>query len=458
MNTKKQQNKKPRVKLLLVFLVFAVHISHIKSQNLKEVKYAEALQILKKTEVPKRIPVIAILDAPIQLELFDENIIWKNSEEIPGNEIDDDKNGYIDDVFGWNFSDHSNDVTNKNFGNWHGTPVFSIIKSFLHQKLAKQRLVKVMSLVKGNSIQEIEESLAYILEMRKRYNETNGKEGAFIVAVNCSWGKNGLWNYNNKQWCSYYDLLGEQGVLVVSSVPNEDVNVDQIGDMPSTCLSDFLLTVTNIHNESSGLEYAAFGEESVDIAAPGERSFTLLNSGDFGFFDGTSAAAPYVTSAIGLMYQMYFEDFDNDIQENPKKVALSIKDFILKGIDKIDFLQDKTTSGGSLNMYNSIKLFYDYYNKESKMDQITLDFVSLYPNPSDDYVHALVESNIEEEAYLNIFDLHGRRIRREKFQLKTGVYSYEFYDVIFQLTRNIYMITIDTASGRFSKSVKFIKK
>ncbi len=458
LSTRNQQCVKPRVKLLLVFFAFISSLLPIFSQNFKEVKYAEALQLVEKTEKPKKAPVIAIIDSPMQLGLFDESFIWKNKNEIEGNGIDDDLNGYIDDVLGWNFSEHSNDITNRNLGNWHGTPVFSLIKDFLVDKRQNPRLVKLMGLVKGNSVVQIKESLAYVLQMRRRYNETKGKEGAFIVAVNCSWGKDGLWNYENEDWCNFYDALGKEGVLVISSVPNEDIDVDIEGDMPSTCQSDFLITVTNTMKNSSQLEYAAYGEQSVDIGAPGERSFTLLNSGDFGFFDGTSAAAPYVTSTIGLMYQMFFESFDFDIQQNPEKTALLIKDFILQGSDKLDYLQYKTTSGGSLNMYRSLKLLFDYYNNENKSDDVSLDLISLYPNPSSNYMNILIESSVSEEATLKIFDVSGRKVGVEKFNLKPGIHSYEFNDVITKLSSNIYMITVQTKSGRFSKKTKFVKK
>ena len=70
------------------------------------------------------------------------------------------------------------------------------------------------------------------------------------------------------EWCALYDSLGSVGVLTISSVSNENVDVDVFGDMPSTCTSDFLITVTNSGQHDEKIYDAAYGDDSVELAAP----------------------------------------------------------------------------------------------------------------------------------------------------------------------------------------------
>lgn len=108
-----------------VLLIFVFTSVNMIGQNYYQTGIMESWKIINNSD--NKI-VIAIIDDGVLYTHPDlvENI-WVNQNEIPDNSVDDDKNGFIDDVYGWNFNNNSNDVSIGGIGNWHGTPVNGII-------------------------------------------------------------------------------------------------------------------------------------------------------------------------------------------------------------------------------------------------------------------------------------------------------------------------------------------
>ena len=141
--------------------------------------------------------VVAVIDDGFYLEHEDlKTNFWKNYKEIPGNGIDDDDNGYIDDFDGWNAYNHSGNMPSSTYYIQHGTSVTGVISGVGNNGIGICGInwnVKLMP-VAGSSENEdadeatIVEAYGYALEMRARYNETDGAEGAFIVSTNSSFG------------------------------------------------------------------------------------------------------------------------------------------------------------------------------------------------------------------------------------------------------------------------------
>ncbi|HNA33850.1 MAG TPA: S8 family serine peptidase, partial [Flavobacteriales bacterium] len=170
---------------------------------------------------------------------------WVNRAEIDGNGIDDDANGYVDDVFGWNPS-AGND--NSLFSGSHGTSCAGMVGAKGNNAngvsganwAVKMMPVRIGSLTEANVIA----SYSYALAQRQRWNDTNGLEGAFVVATSSSWGIDQADPDNYPLWCGFYDTLGEAGILNCGATTNSNLNVDVVGDMPTACSSPYMISVT----------------------------------------------------------------------------------------------------------------------------------------------------------------------------------------------------------------------
>lgn len=407
--------------------------------NLRLVHHKEALCFADvHAEDGGIMPVVAVIDGGVApgLPLLAERL-WCNEAEISGNGVDDDGNGYVDDVHGWNFDAGTNDVFIGGSGNWHGTPVNTLIASLCPQ-------AQLLNIVKGESVASIVESLEYVYYLRKLFNESNGSEGAFIVVVNCSWGKERLIPTDSPEWCAMYNKLGREGVLCVSSVPNENVDIDIHGDMPASCNSPYLITVTNSDSTDCKVTDAAYGLRSVDLAAPGDYSWTLLNTGDVGFFDGTSAAAPYVTATVAMLYTL-LTPFSAII--SPATTARIMKDCVLNGNDQVEKLDGITTTGGRLNMERSIMRLYQQMieNKQNELYQDQSLVVRIYPNPvTHDMAFAEIMSATEMSAQLYVYNADGLCIYRKSVHVAEGITTVSIN--LSKQRAGVYIVSLDTHS------------
>ena len=304
--------------------------------------------------------VVVALDGGIDLnhEDFGDNL-WRNHQEIPDNGIDDDNNGFIDDVNGWNVPNENGVVTVGNEG--HGTAVMGIIGARGNNGIGVTGVnwkVKVM-MVQTNFFAD-EASLlvgyGYPLAVRKRYNDTNGAEGAFIVATNASWGTDEGMPEDAPIWCALYDSLGAVGILNCGATTNENWDIDVMGDLPTTCPSDYLIGVTNINRTGEKEFSAGYGRINIDLGAFGTDVFTLARGNNYSPFGGTSGATPHVTGAIGLLYSAPCTNFINFAKSDPAGAALLAKKYLLDGVKPNESLDTITVTGGQLNLNNSLQL------------------------------------------------------------------------------------------------------
>ena len=298
--------------------------------------------------------VVAVIDGGMDWTHEDLNC-WENSHEIPYNGIDDDNNGYIDDYRGWNAYNHNGTVGS----NQHGTHVSGIIGAVGNNETGVCGVnwnVKVMPIA-GSSGNEsiVVEAYSYVLEMRARYNETNGEEGAFIVATNSSFGV----DYGNPDdypiWCAMYDEMGDVGILSCGAGPNLNVNVDEVGDVPSACPGNYLIGVTN--TTSSDVKYgsAGYGINNIDIGAPGTSIYSTIPNNRYANMTGTSMATPQVSGTIALMYAALPEEMMQDCKNDPANFCLSIRQHLFDGADHLTALDGLVASGRRLNAYGAIE-------------------------------------------------------------------------------------------------------
>lgn len=358
-------------------------------------------------------PVIGVLEAGYDFTRTDlQGVLFENPGEIPGNGIDDDNNGYVDDVHGWNFDsgddNHYIDYT------YHGDAVVSIMAARTNNQVGIAGInwsgkVLPLTLEARNTEAATIEAYEYFYQMRKRFNETNGAQGAFIVATNSSFGLDGLFEEDALVFCEMFNKMGSVGILSVGATSNQDVNVDIHGDLPSSCSSDQLIVVNSIDRDLVN-NYSGRGPINVDLAAPAQNILVVSEPGEYIDDSGTSFAAPQISGVISLAYSLELDSLHKAIAEDPVLVADNIRNCILENTSSAPDLKDENATGGYLNALASLQCVYDAYHIPGTDEPITL--LNLYPNASQDIVNIdYLVQNLQEKVHVVIYDMVGKKVQ-----------------------------------------------
>lgn len=367
--------------------------------------------------------------------------IWVNKDEIPDDGIDNDFNGYTDDYYGVNVEDGTDNPIKDS----HSTSVMGIMGAKGNNNLGVTGVnwnIKLMIVSSNLGFDKIIQSYQYVYDKRKAYNDSNGMEGAFVVATNSSFGVNNVFPDDHPlypAWCAMYDSLGSVGVLSAGATTNDNDDVGFNGDMPATCSSDYLIAVTNTDINDDLV--AGYSDIYIDLSAPGKDSYTLKADDTYGTFGGTSAATPHVTGAIGLLYSLPCKDLMMQAKQFPAETALLLKKVILDGVDKIESLDGKTVTGGRLNLFNSLTLLQNEFGSPKG----ELDISKIYPNPSTGGFIKVEYTTPEFTEYtVNIFNAMGQLIYIETIPefCATKILNIDTND----WPSGVYMLTIENAT------------
>ena len=283
---------------------------------------------------------------------------WINRGEIPNNGIDDDGNGYVDDVRGWDPATGNDNV----YSGYHGTEVAGMIGAVGNngtQVVGANWRVKMMPVNYANSEEaNVIAAYTYPLVMRRLYNTSAGVHGAFIVATNASWGVDGGQPSEAPLWCAMYDTLGTVGVLNCGSTTNNNVDVDVVGDLPTACPSDFMVSVTAT-NSNDMRTFSGWGATTVDVGAPGANVWTTTIGGGTGSANGTSFASPLTAGVVALLYSVPCASLAAIAHNDPMEAALRVRHALLAGVNHVGNLPGNTVTGGRINAYRSAQMLMD---------------------------------------------------------------------------------------------------
>jgi len=285
--------------------------------------------------------IVAVIDDSVDITHPDlQQNIWTNPGEIPANGIDDDNNGYIDDVNGWDFLNQDNNPSadiGTNEG--HGTNVSGVIGAVGNNSLGISGVawdVKIMPLKFGLDVASEVEAIDYAIQM-----------GAHII--NGSWGGA---TFSQAEFDAV-KRLQDAGILLVVAAGNNGLDNDVTPDYPSD------LDVTNILSVASSLPddqlsyFSHYGHTSVDVAAPGSHILTtrsLANAKNrehalYGYTDGTSFSAPHTVGVAALIKSLY-----------PSATVADIKGRIINSVTPIPNLSGRLTTDGRVNAAQALSV------------------------------------------------------------------------------------------------------
>jgi len=387
-----------------------------------------------------------------------KNRIWQNRGEIPGNNVDDDGNGYKDDVYGLSlrYKNENHQIDNGIDGpNNHGTSVAGLIGGEVNNQKGVAGMMWSTKLMLGSfsanaTISDLIEQFNYMLGQRIKYNQSNGKQGAYVVAINYSGGLRFAFAEDYPIWCGMYDTMGAAGILNCGATVNAYVDVDDEGDMPSTCPSDFLVTVTNTGKDNKRIYTAGFGLKHIDLGSPGEGVYSTHSSASnsYSIFTGTSAATPIVAGAIGLIYSYPCKEWADYQKVNPADAVRLAKRALLAGVDKNSDLMGKTVSGGRLNIARSLDTLKKYAcNRMITTIKERIKINSIYPNPTLSILNIILESAGASEYKIEIFDPVGRRVWNQD---KVNIIN-QFQLNLPKLADGLYVILLTKDGGQAAK-------
>ena len=273
--------------------------------------------------------IVGILDTGIDINHEDlRDNIYVNLNEIPNNGIDDDNNGYVDDISGWDFFNQDNLVYDSYDLDNHGTHVAGIVAA----KSNELGISGVAPNVKVLPLKFINGEYGYTSDAIEaiEYAKTIG-----IKIINCSWGSPN-YNYALKETIDNSDIL----FICAAGNYGQDVNLNPI--YPACFNSENIISVGAINNKGELAYFSNYGE-GIDIAAPGVDILSTVPENEYKMMSGTSMAAPHVTGVAALMLSI-----DSDGQVN------DLKNKIIENVTPIETLIDQVNTSGIINGYNSL--------------------------------------------------------------------------------------------------------
>jgi hypothetical protein len=355
--------------------------------------------------------VVAIIDAGFDIGHKDLAAnVWINRGEVPDDGIDNDGNGFTDDIHGWNFSDETGEFP----PDYHGTAVAGIIGAAGNNGIGVSGINQhiLLMLFRTEKVSEVIKAHQYMIRQRELYQSTNGKSGAMVVVANASFGIPGVFCREQAVWAGMIEQTGRTGILTVAATANQDMDIDVAGDMPATCNSPFLISVMNTDPNDAKEAGSAYGRQSIDIGAPGVQVYTTMPGNTYGFFSGTSAAAPQVSGAVALLYSVPCAVFAQTLRLYPEQAALIIKQAILEGAEKKPYLDKLCVSEGRLSVSGSMAMMTEQCALRSATEAIGI--AQLYPNPAqgEGLVVAYAAPD-DAPVYWQITNTMGQVIRKE---------------------------------------------
>lgn len=292
---------------------------------------------------PREEIIVAVVDTGVDYNHDDlKNVMWTNPGEIAGNGIDDDGNGYIDDIHGINTlvrDSDGNATVDMMDAHSHGTHVAGSIGAEQNNGKGVAGVasnVKIMGIrtVPNRSDEldvDVVEAFLYAAKM-----------GAKII--NCSFGK--ARNEGGMAVSDAIDHIGKTyGTLVVAAAGNDSSNIDSRATYPASFQNENLLVVASTSSRGGMSYFSNYGVKNVDVAAPGSGIYSTVPGNRYSSMSGTSMASPN-TAGLAAEVLSHFPDLS----------PVELKKVIMDSVTKVSKFSNKVMSGGRIDLDKALQL------------------------------------------------------------------------------------------------------
>jgi len=278
--------------------------------------------------------LVAVIDTGVDWTHPDlvDNLYTNPGEagELATNGVDDDGNGFIDDVHGWNFVAKNN---NSNDDHNHGTHCAGTIGATGNNGIGVVGVnwrvsilpLKFLDSKGSGSLADAVESINYAKMMKANILSNSWGGGGFSQAL-----KDAIVGAN------------EAGILFVAAAGNDRNNNDASPAYPATYGIENIVSVAAIDNKDNIASFSNYGKTTVHVAAPGVKIYSTVKNGEYASYSGTSMATPHVSGIAALL-----------LSGMPELTYADIKERLIKTSVPVLTLKKKTVSKGRVNAYNA---------------------------------------------------------------------------------------------------------
>jgi len=273
--------------------------------------------------------IVAVIDTGVDYNHPDLAAnIWSNTDEIAGNGQDDDNNGYVDDVRGYDFVDNDPDPMDDN---GHGTHVSGTIGAVGDNGIGVAGVnwnvqimpLKFLSAGGSGNISDAIRALNYAVA-----------NGATISSNSWGYGGGGFDQ-------ALYDAIrnaGNAGHIFVAAAGNDGADNDEANFYPASFDLDNIIAVAATDHNDALASFSNTGATTVDLAAPGLDIYSTMPANSYGTLSGTSMATPHVAGVVGLVRDLH-----------PTWTYSQVINQVLGTVDTVSGLAGKVVTGGRLN-------------------------------------------------------------------------------------------------------------
>ena len=261
-----------------------------------------------------------------------------NPGEISGNGVDDDGNGRVDDVYGWDFYYNNNSVFDGTADD-HGTHVAGTIGGVGGNGIGVAGVCWSVKLLDAKFLGPSGGSTANAIKAVDYFTDLKTRHSLNLIATSNSWGGGGY----SQGLADAIGRANNAGILFVAAAGNSSVNNDVSPHYPSSYTNPNVIAVASITSTGAMSSFSNYGATSVDIGAPGSGIYSTLpgsnNSSTYGSYSGTSMATPHVTGAAAMLKALCPAWSHSDIRNHILATAATTLSLV-----------GKTVTGGRLDI------------------------------------------------------------------------------------------------------------